>query len=151
MGPSHASAGHFYLTKLLLPLLVTTAKKSPAGTIRVINVSSIAHYMAAPEGIRWSTLGPEDDAHVARRKLGITRVYGQSKLVKCMILMSMPQLSKSTERVIFCSLMNSLDDTETMGLRPSPCSQAPSKQISQVTQARFCSVSSGWLERVSVS
>jgi hypothetical protein len=47
--------------------------------------------------------------------------------------------------------MNSLDDIKTMGLCPSPCSQAPSTQISQVTQARFGSVSRGCLERVSVS
>ncbi|KAI0278525.1 hypothetical protein BC826DRAFT_1084073 [Russula brevipes] len=51
--------GHFYLTKLLLPILTATAKKSPAGTVRVVNVSSIGHYLGAPEGIRWSTLNPE--------------------------------------------------------------------------------------------
>jgi NAD(P)-dependent dehydrogenase (short-subunit alcohol dehydrogenase family) len=87
-GPSDTSAGHFYLTKLLLPVLTATAKKSPPGIVRVINVSSIAHYMVAREGIRWSTLGPDDDAPVARRKLGMARVYGQSKLVKCMIPIS---------------------------------------------------------------
>lgn len=71
---------HFYLTKLLLPLLTATAKKSSPGTVRVINVSSISHYMAAAEGIRWSTLGSGEEARVARSKLGSTRLNGQSKL-----------------------------------------------------------------------
>ena len=81
----HASAGHFYFTKLLLPVLVNTAEKVLAGSVRVINISSIAHYMSASEGIRWSTLGHGADAIEARKKLGTTRVYGQSKLVKCTI------------------------------------------------------------------
>jgi NAD(P)-dependent dehydrogenase (short-subunit alcohol dehydrogenase family) len=72
--------GHFYLTKLLLPLLTATAKKSPAGTVRVVNVSSIAHVMGASEGIRWSTLSPGNDSLAARKKLGTARLYGQSKL-----------------------------------------------------------------------
>jgi len=71
--------GHFYLTKLLLPILTATAKKSPAGTVRVVNVSSIGHYLGAPEGIRWSTLNPGDDSLAARKKLGTTKLYGQSK------------------------------------------------------------------------
>ncbi|KAI0290996.1 hypothetical protein BC826DRAFT_1024237 [Russula brevipes] len=71
---------HFYLTKLLLPVLKATAEKSPPGTVRVINVSSISHYMAAAEGIRWSTLGSGEEARVARSKLGSTRLNGQSKL-----------------------------------------------------------------------
>ena len=75
-------AAHFYLTKLLLPALKAAAKNSPAGTVRVVNMSSIAHYMSASEGIRWSTLGPGTDAAAARKKLGKARLYGQSKLVK---------------------------------------------------------------------
>ncbi|KAH9959426.1 NAD-binding protein [Russula dissimulans] len=71
--------GHFYLTKLFLPVLSATAKKSPSGTVRVVNVSSIGHYLGAPEGIRWSTLGPGNDSLAARKKLGTARLYGQSK------------------------------------------------------------------------
>ncbi|KAH9989192.1 NAD(P)-binding protein [Russula vinacea] len=124
--------GHFYLTKLLLPLLVTTAKKSPAGTIRVINVSSIAHYMAAPEGIRWSTLGPEDDAHVARRKLGITRVYGQSKLGNILFSNELAR-RYGDDGIASISLFPGAVKADLSGYAGS-----------------FCSVSSGWLERVSV-
>src|SRR5258708_35713369 len=76
--------GHFYLTKLLLPVLTATAKNSPAGTVRVVNVSSIGHLRGAPEGIRWSTVSPGNDSIEARKKLGTTKLYGQSKLVKNM-------------------------------------------------------------------
>jgi retinol dehydrogenase-12 len=75
-------AGHFYLTKLLLPVLTATAKKSSLGTVRVVNVSSIGHYLRAPEGIRWATLTRGDDSLAARKQLGTTKLYGQSKLVK---------------------------------------------------------------------
>ena len=75
-------AGHFYLTKLLFPVLTVTAKNSPAGTVRVVNVSSLGHYRGAPEGIRWSSVSPGNDALEVRKKLGTTRLYGQSKLVK---------------------------------------------------------------------
>jgi hypothetical protein len=77
----HAPAGHFYLTKLLLPTLIATARTSPLKTVRVINASSIVHYMATREGIRWSTIGKGDEAAVERRKLGIARLNGQSRLV----------------------------------------------------------------------
>ncbi|KAH9019615.1 NAD-P-binding protein [Lactarius hengduanensis] len=72
--------GHFYLTKLLLPVLTAAAKKTPAGTVRVVNVSSIAHQYGAPEGIRWATLAPGNDSLEARKKLTSTKLYGQSKL-----------------------------------------------------------------------
>ena len=73
--------GHFYLTKLLLPVLTATAKRTPAGTVRVVNVSSMGHHHRAPEGIRWATLA--NDSLEARKKLGTTKLYGQSKLVRC--------------------------------------------------------------------
>jgi len=44
-------------------------------------MSSIAHYMPAKEGIRWSTLESGSDADEARKKLGAARLFGQSKLV----------------------------------------------------------------------
>ncbi|KAI0305197.1 NAD-binding protein [Multifurca ochricompacta] len=72
--------GHFYFTTLLLPVLTATAKKVPAGTVRVVNVSSIGHNMGAPETIRWSTLATGNDALEARKKLGTSKLYGQSKM-----------------------------------------------------------------------
>ena len=81
---SQAHIGHFYLTRLLLPLLFATAKKSPAGTIRIVNLSSMTHNRAAPEGIRWSSLLNGNDSLGARKELGTTRLYGQSKLVRAM-------------------------------------------------------------------
>ncbi|KAG6330295.1 hypothetical protein ID866_8795 [Astraeus odoratus] len=38
--------GHFYLTKLLLPILLSTAKSTSEGTVRVVNVSSCAHRLS---------------------------------------------------------------------------------------------------------
>jgi len=77
-------AGHFYLTKLLLPVLTATAGKAPAKTVRVVNVSSLSHYFGAPEGIRWTTVVPGTESREARKKLGASRLYGQSKTVGTM-------------------------------------------------------------------
>ena len=40
---SNAIPGHFYLTKLLLPTLLSTARLSPEGADRVINTASSGH------------------------------------------------------------------------------------------------------------
>ena len=99
--------GHFYLTKLLLPVLKAAAKGSP-GTVRVVNMSSIAHYMSASEGIRWTTLGPGTDAAVARKKLGVARLFGQSKLVKLHNFYACRWVAfvNLWKRAIFCFRMN---------------------------------------------
>ncbi|KAN0127177.1 NAD-P-binding protein [Lactarius tabidus] len=78
--------GHYYFTKLLIPVLTATAKKTPAGTVRVVNVSSLGHNYGAKDGISWPTLAPGNDSLEARKKLGVTKLYGQSKL--CNILFS---------------------------------------------------------------
>jgi len=67
---------------LLLPVLTATAEKNPAGTVRVVNVSSLAHYLSPSEGIRWATLATGNDALAARKNLGMAKLYGQSKLVR---------------------------------------------------------------------
>jgi retinol dehydrogenase-12 len=74
-------AGHFYLTKLLLPLLTATAKSSPPGSVRVVNVSSIGHHMPPSGGIQWPTLSPGDNYLAVGKKVGATTLYNQSKLV----------------------------------------------------------------------
>ncbi|KAF8181342.1 NAD-P-binding protein [Mycena galopus ATCC 62051] len=63
--------GHFYLTKLLLPILMQTARTTGQPT-RVINTSSSAHYLAMHDFNTFKD-GP------ARRKLGLIQIYGQSK------------------------------------------------------------------------
>jgi len=72
--------GHFYFTKLLLPLLTATAKNASKGSVRVVNVSSIGHYVVPAEGIRWSTLSPGGDYVAVAKRVGALRLYGQSKL-----------------------------------------------------------------------
>lgn len=77
--------GHFYLTELLLPTLIATAKDSPPGVVRIVNVSSIAHnFSIPPEGINWNTVGPNADM-AKRKKVGTMNFYSQSKLGNVLI------------------------------------------------------------------
>ncbi|KAI6032508.1 hypothetical protein EDC04DRAFT_2898106 [Pisolithus marmoratus] len=39
--------GPFYFTKLLLPILLSTAESSPAGTVRIVNTSATAHWFGS--------------------------------------------------------------------------------------------------------
>ena len=66
--------GHFYFTKLVLPILLSTAKSSSDGAVRVVNTSSNGHLFG---GLKYDTMkdGP------ARKKAGIWELYGQSKTV----------------------------------------------------------------------
>ncbi|KAH9988776.1 hypothetical protein BJV74DRAFT_796236 [Russula compacta] len=85
--------GHFYFTKLLLDVLLSTVKKCPPRSVRVINVSSIGHYFGAPEGIRWETLGAGEESLEERKKLGTARLFGQSKTVRAISSLLMPPVS----------------------------------------------------------
>ncbi|KAJ7031133.1 NAD-P-binding protein [Mycena alexandri] len=66
--------GHFYLTKLLLPVLLATAKTSPDGKARVVNTASLGSTFAP--GIDYETM--RDSAK--RHQLGSIKLYNQSKL-----------------------------------------------------------------------
>ncbi|TFK24921.1 NAD(P)-binding protein [Coprinopsis marcescibilis] len=70
--------GHFYLTKLLIPILTATAKSTAEGKTRVINTSSL---MSRLGNIDFNTLkdGP------ARRKKFSSTLYSQSKLGNVML------------------------------------------------------------------
>ncbi|KAH6912848.1 hypothetical protein BKA70DRAFT_1265223 [Coprinopsis sp. MPI-PUGE-AT-0042] len=65
--------GHFYFTKLLMPVLVSTAKSTPNGRTRVVHTSSSASLRG---NLNFDTFkdGP------ARRKTFIFALYAQSKL-----------------------------------------------------------------------
>ncbi|EDR03225.1 uncharacterized protein LACBIDRAFT_253463 [Laccaria bicolor S238N-H82] len=67
--------GHFYFTKLLLPTLLASAKTSPDGKVRVINVSSAAHHWHHGS-IDFNIL---KDCPARKKKSGLM-LYGQSKL-----------------------------------------------------------------------
>ena len=41
--------GHFYLTQLLLPTLLSSVASSPDGHVRVVTLSSNGHWMTATE------------------------------------------------------------------------------------------------------
>ncbi|KAG7097540.1 hypothetical protein E1B28_004879 [Marasmius oreades] len=67
--------GHFYLTKLLLPILLSTARVSPEKHVRVVNLSSLAHVY-----FPYLNFNSFKDSPV-RRTLGIipSMLYSQSK------------------------------------------------------------------------
>ena len=73
------STGHFYFTKLLLPILTSTAKASPDNKSRVVNISSLSHIFG---GLDFNTFvdGP------ARRRQSPEQQYGQSKLVRAKVM-----------------------------------------------------------------
>eukprot|EP01117_Protostelium_nocturnum_P019764 TRINITY_DN8650_c0_g1_i1.p1 TRINITY_DN8650_c0_g1~~TRINITY_DN8650_c0_g1_i1.p1 ORF type:complete len:329 (-),score=103.92 TRINITY_DN8650_c0_g1_i1:84-1070(-) len=70
--------GHFALTQHLLPLLISTAKSSKEGEVRVIHTSSAAHLQAPQGGIVF------EDTDLPNHNTWVR--YGQSKLAN--ILMS---------------------------------------------------------------
>ncbi|TFK40855.1 NAD(P)-binding protein [Crucibulum laeve] len=65
--------GHFYFTKLLIPVLLSTAKSNPRGAVRVVNTASIGHYL-------WGDLDFNTFKDTpARRKMTPLALYAQSK------------------------------------------------------------------------
>jgi len=89
--------GHFYLTKLLLPVLIhTTDMKLPSGKSRIITLSSELH--SRHPRVNYDTLrdGP------ARRKLSPTTLYAQSKFGN--ILVSNELARRYEDKVIAISL-----------------------------------------------
>lgn len=63
--------GHALLTKLLLPVMLETAKE-PGADVRIINVSSLGLWLAPSGGINW-------DQNLLEKQYTLRR-YGQSKL-----------------------------------------------------------------------
>ncbi|KAF7303593.1 NAD-binding protein [Mycena indigotica] len=66
--------GHFYLTTLLLPTLIATAKQEEKPA-RIIHTASVAAHHWGEPNIRYDTVTPG----VARNKLGKLKLYWQSK------------------------------------------------------------------------
>lgn len=67
-------SGHFYLTKLLLPALLDTARSSPEFKPRVLNTSSCTSWLASE--LNFDSF--KDSS--ARTVMGTHRLYCQSKL-----------------------------------------------------------------------
>ncbi|VUC28999.1 unnamed protein product [Clonostachys rosea] len=63
---------HWIFTSRLLPLLLETSKKLPAGSVRIVNVSSGSHMAAPSVGINFSDTSLPNESAIVR--------YGQSKL-----------------------------------------------------------------------
>jgi retinol dehydrogenase 12 len=73
--------GHYYFTKLLLPLLISTAKVSPDGKARVVNTASVGHMFTCELDFETFKDGPK------RKKMGTESLYFQSKFVSAPLLL----------------------------------------------------------------
>ncbi|KAG2355237.1 hypothetical protein BDR07DRAFT_1613770 [Suillus spraguei] len=65
--------GHFYFTKIVMPALLAGAAQSHDGTARIVNTSSIGHWLS---GLDYNTF--KDSS--ARKQKTTTTLYGQSKM-----------------------------------------------------------------------
>ena len=72
--------GHWLLTELLMPILISTARlvralAAPSHTVRIVNVSSLANYIfCGSDGLQLATAMSGGPAYSAWRR------YGESKL-----------------------------------------------------------------------
>ncbi|KAH6910202.1 hypothetical protein BKA70DRAFT_1272448 [Coprinopsis sp. MPI-PUGE-AT-0042] len=77
--------GHFYLTQLLLPVLLATANASQSamhrGDVRIINLSSCGHHAARQPPLDYATLVEGS----ARRKCPRAEFYYQSKFANILL------------------------------------------------------------------
>ena len=96
--------GHFYFTKLLLPLLLSTAERAPKGSVRVINTSSNGHLMS---DVHYDMLTDTS----ARKKRRVMLLYGQSKTVSVCVPSSRGVRDSMTHRVTSSFRMSSQSGT----------------------------------------
>ncbi|EIM79649.1 NAD-P-binding protein [Stereum hirsutum FP-91666 SS1] len=80
-----------FFTTLLLSVLVRTAVSESAALsghrVRIVNTSSSHDAMAPSAGVVWSSIQKDKEAPwPSRKKMGMTQLYGQSKL--CQVLLS---------------------------------------------------------------
>lgn len=111
--------GHFYLTQLLLPTLISSAKSSTDGKVRVLNVSSVAHMfskMGENGPIDYRTLeGPQKsfgtDGYPQSKSVGLHQLHQ----IECILTFE----TRGT-REIFCSRTNLRGDMGTKESFPFP-------------------------------
>ncbi|KAF1834562.1 NAD(P)-binding protein [Decorospora gaudefroyi] len=72
--------GHALLTKLLLPIMLETAKK-PGADVRIVSLSSMGHYITGKKGIEFD--------QAALEKENTWRRYGSSKLANILFARSL--------------------------------------------------------------
>lgn len=97
--------GHFLLTKLLLSTLEQTASL-PGTDVRIVSVSSIAHYFAPCPGIVFSELKTEMSSWLSMRR------YGQSKLANILFAKYLSkQLKDKDSKILAVSIHPGVVDT----------------------------------------
>ncbi|KAG1810396.1 uncharacterized protein HD556DRAFT_1281551 [Suillus plorans] len=65
--------GHFYFTKIVMPALLAGVAQSPAGTVRIVNTASNAHWAGS---LDYNTFRDSP----ARKQKSTMSLYGQSKM-----------------------------------------------------------------------
>lgn len=72
---------HFIINQMITPILVSTARTAPRGSVRVVWVSSDGHGFFSPkgDGIDWDDIGTKDPSTWKADK-GQYTYYGQSKV-----------------------------------------------------------------------
>lgn len=80
--------GHVFLSQCLLPVLTSTAKSEGLiHKVRVVHTSSNGHeLLSMPGGTDWTALRLGNEGAAARRKPGLRKLYGMSKLGECLVL-----------------------------------------------------------------
>ncbi|KAF2867753.1 hypothetical protein BDV95DRAFT_502438 [Massariosphaeria phaeospora] len=103
-GANHV--GHFLLTNLLLPQLLAAAKSNTPGSTRVVNLTSLGHYLSPIRFSDYNVTGKEVPPEEAHRTLprGFQKsaedgyngwvAYGQSKTANVLFSLSLTQLLK---------------------------------------------------------
>ena len=75
--------GPYYFTKLLIPILISSAPTSSDTKTRIITISSVSHLRAPKGGVRWETLqGNGDVAMKGKKSMSEQVIYAQSKWVR---------------------------------------------------------------------
>lgn len=103
--------GHFYLTQLLLPTLVSSAKSSSDGHVRIVNLSSVGHIGAPTVKDGGPVLYETLVEGKRRNKMGTIELYYQSKAVSVTLIWTIQRSIPSD------SLTNVYDFRETSCFR----------------------------------
>lgn len=74
--------GHWYLTILLLPVLLSTAKSAPNKKVRVVNTTSGMHLLCNHLDYEILKDSPK------RKKAGVRELYAQSKFASYLLLIN---------------------------------------------------------------
>ena len=85
--------GHAMFTQLLLPLMLQTAATAPPKTVRIVNLSSVAHARSVANGLALAEVKTDMSAHHSASR------YGQSKVANILFAQKVALLYPSITSV----------------------------------------------------